>query len=103
MDPSLEALLKDVDVSLKNFKGHHPPPKTLEVMPGDSNAPAVLSDEWTSMEILPEEQEASYYEPEEHEHRKSPAAKFGSNQIGSIALPLELQHSINLLISCEQI
>ncbi|PPQ72470.1 hypothetical protein CVT24_003094 [Panaeolus cyanescens] len=96
MDPSLEALLRDVDVSLKNFKGHNKPPRALEVIPESSSAPEVLADEWTSMELLPEE---DTHDDLEQGHRKSPAAKFGSNQIGSVALPLELQHSINLLIS----
>ncbi|KAL0951798.1 hypothetical protein HGRIS_008465 [Hohenbuehelia grisea] len=91
LDPSLRALLQDVDISLNQHKHKHayarPGPRELEA---------------TSVDILPGEDGALATgddDVEEHSHRKSPAALFGSQGIGAVILPLELQASINLIIS----
>lgn len=85
LDPSLQALLKDVDISLSRGKTRPPlPRRELEAFPieGLENT-AIQIDEGLS----------------DHEKRKSPAAHFGSQQIGAVILPPQLQTSINLLIS----
>ncbi|KAF8240735.1 hypothetical protein L208DRAFT_1231139 [Tricholoma matsutake] len=85
LDPSLQALLKDVDISLSRGKTRPPlPRRELEAFPieGLENT-AIQIDEGLS----------------DHAKRKSPAAHFGSQQIGAVILPPQLQTSINLLIS----
>lgn len=87
LDPSLQALLKDVDMSLSNRQSR-PPPRELEVYPTDqplsANTEAILLEEQT---------------PEEDLRRKSPAAHFGSQHIGAVVLPNQMQTSINGLIA----
>ena len=81
LDPSLKALLKDVDMSLLKHK----------------NAPS-----HKFLEILFEESDNSKRgEPFEEDlelGRKSPAADFGSQKIGAVVLPSQLAKSINQLI-----
>ncbi|KAJ7922850.1 mitochondrial small ribosomal subunit Rsm22-domain-containing protein [Mycena leptocephala] len=82
LDPALRDLLRDVDMSLggkKRSRGSHAP----------------LKREWKN--IL----NCDFIDPlqEDIVSRKSPAADFGSYGIGSVVLPLELQNSINLIIS----
>ncbi|TFK41920.1 mitochondrial small ribosomal subunit Rsm22-domain-containing protein [Crucibulum laeve] len=86
LDPSMQALLKDVDMSLLNYKPGSSMKKELEVFPD-------VSSELTS--------EPDYLEDigREESHRKSPAALFGSQQIGAVVIPTELQSSINVLIA----
>lgn len=87
----LETLLQDVDIALHNHsRTHRKTPQELEVIPLQSG----------EAEIIPDS-----YDREFHENlpRKSPAALFGSQQLGAVVLPLELQDTIQRLISGEQI
>ena len=95
LDPGLQALLRDVDISLKNSKKCLPKPKELEIVTGvDSSLLHGLSlTEWSSMEVDADLGDV------ERESRKSPAAIFGSNQIGSVILPQELQSAVEAIIS----
>jgi len=95
LDPGLEALLRDVDISLKNHMKGSPKHKELEIVTGvDSGLLNGLSlTEWSSMEINADVDDL------ERESRKSPAASFGSNQIGSVILPEELRSAIEAIIS----
>src|ERR1700733_15959567 len=84
LDPSLQALLKDVDISLSQNKSRPPVlRRELEALP---------------TEDLPETVTSLAEELPEYAQRKSPAAQFGSQQIGAVVLPPQLQTSINLLI-----
>ncbi|KAF5392572.1 hypothetical protein D9757_002254 [Collybiopsis confluens] len=88
LDPSLEALLRDVDISLNNHKLSAPSHRVLEMIPQDSiRDNRILSSNSVNPEF------------EDLVDRKSPAAIFGSRGIGAVVLPLEMQNSINLLIS----
>lgn len=91
LDPGLQALLNDVDISLMHHKTlHHPPPlRELEALPTDLSSPenGTIYSEATSEEIT------------DNETRKSPAALFGSQRIGAVSLPSELQRSITLMIA----
>lgn len=84
LDPSLQALLKDVDISLTRHKVSVPSHRELDIIPSQS---------------IEESREVEISVQEDSLERKSPAAIFGSQRFGSIILPLELQNSINLLIS----
>lgn len=87
LDPSLKALLKDVDISLTHSRTHPPPQrKELEVLPVDK--------EETNGKPLDEEDAQ-----DEYTQRKSPAAHFGSQQIGAVTIPIQLRNSINVMIS----
>ena len=97
LDPSLQTLLKDVDISLKHAKVESPPPtvmRELEVLHDGLAVQNELSmDDWAPLD--PSEIKL---EPEQSEERKSPAALYGSQRIGMVILPLELQSTINRLI-----
>ncbi|KAI0257273.1 mitochondrial small ribosomal subunit Rsm22-domain-containing protein [Lactifluus subvellereus] len=88
LDKSFRTILRDIDNSIteKKAKGHHPLPDIheLTVYPTES-APTELSHKDG--------------EPNPRAERKSPAALFGSQQIGAIVVPQELQQSIAALIS----
>ncbi len=102
LDPSFQALFKDVDMSLRRHK-HRPQaldsPDTLspsshrelQVYPsGPTEEEGFLSSEELD---LADDGEVSVWE------RKSPAADFGSQRIGAIVLPLELEQTIAQLIA----
>ncbi|TFK77519.1 Rsm22-domain-containing protein [Pluteus cervinus] len=80
LDPSLRALLQDVDISLGNYNPKGTKLHQLEVV---SNL--------QSSDVVDEDVESV--------RRKSPAALFGSQGIGAVILPDQLQASINLIIS----
>ncbi|KAF9270814.1 Rsm22-domain-containing protein [Marasmius fiardii PR-910] len=89
LDPTLHALLRDVDISLARHKSpENTAPRELDVLPPEHST------------AIPDT-----YEPEERVdlsdglERKSPAALFGSQRIGAVVLPIELQNSINILIN----
>ncbi|KAF8167449.1 mitochondrial small ribosomal subunit Rsm22-domain-containing protein [Crassisporium funariophilum] len=98
LDPSLQSLLQDVDISLRNAKVEPPPPlRELEVVARTFMA---QPHEFSEEEWLPMGQSEDYSsEDTSSGHRKSPAALFGSRQIGAVVLPLELQNAVNLLIA----
>ncbi|KAF7347457.1 3-methyl-2-oxobutanoate hydroxymethyltransferase [Mycena venus] len=101
LDPALRDLLKDVDMSLggkKRSRGPHAPLKReLEEYPEplqENIASGMVISSPVSTEL------DDFIEPSyDNIGRKSPAAEFGSYGIGSVILPLELQNSINLIIS----
>lgn len=86
LDPTLQTLLQDVDLSLHSYaKKHKQPLHELEVVPSEAGeALATPEDYDRKSDDLP---------------RKSPAALFGSQRFGAVVLPLELQDAIQRLIS----
>ena len=88
LDPSMKALLRDANMSLLNHKTKRHTTDSSDVS-------------LRELELLPsevEEMEELTLEPDERVGRKSPAARFGSQQVGSVVLPEELQESINSII-----
>lgn len=88
LDPSMKALLKDANMSLLNHKSKHHTTDTSQLS-------------LRQLELLPseaEEMEELALEPDERVGRKSPAARFGSQQVGAVILPEELQETINSII-----
>lgn len=96
LDSSLETLLQDVDISLKQAKVESIAIRELEVLDDISPMQREIStDDWEPMDFS-----ENRIEPEQQGgERKSPAALFGSQRIGAVTLPLELQSAINLLIA----
>ena len=94
LDPSLQSLLKDANISLTEHKNktHHAPPmyRELETIPtGRSVAADVLHGRDSYRDSVGGHRDS----------RKSPAADFGSHRIGAVTLPVELQASINRMIT----
>lgn len=84
LDPSMQALLRDVDISLLNHKPRtQPEPRELEAFP-----------------IAAEERafEEEVAELDSDTHRKSPAALFGSRRIGAVIVPKQLCSAVTSLI-----
>lgn len=90
LDPSLQALLNDVDISLTRHKVALHSHRELDVIPSETIEDSA---------IVAQDSEHSASEEAESLERKSPAAIFGSQGIGAVVLPLEMQNSINLLIA----
>ncbi|KAJ7610970.1 Rsm22-domain-containing protein [Roridomyces roridus] len=99
LDPALRDLLRDVDMSLggnkRSWAHHLPPAKELEEFP------YTLPEIEVSGTVTVSEQNDFEAEPldDESAGRKSPAAEYGSHSLGAVVLPLELQKSINVIIS----
>ena len=97
LDTAFQALLRDVDISLRNkatqdvSRSHGP--RELELYPNDPDAAA---DYLSSAEL---DAQDNIYGGKEG--RKSPAAAFGSQRIGAVVLPLELQSTISRMITSE--
>jgi hypothetical protein len=104
IDPALQALLKDTDISILRSKTRHRVPETnkssplyrqphreLEVLDVDGEGTGM-----TEAELVVEDEAKDLFPRSE---RKSPAASFGSRGIGALVLPFELQRSILRLIS----
>jgi len=94
LDPSLQVLLRDIDMSLKS-KDSLRKYKELEIVSG-AGSPHVHnlpSEEWSPMDMNDDIHEV------EGVSRKSPAALFGSDQIGAVILPQELCSAIDAMIS----
>ncbi|KIL01021.1 hypothetical protein PAXRUDRAFT_821028 [Paxillus rubicundulus Ve08.2h10] len=96
LDPTLKSLLQAVDMSLMTHKHERPdeptvsPPRELEAFENDRG-----DIEYYDID----HQDYSSDEPTRHrEDRKSPAARFGSDGIGAVVLPPELQRTITALI-----
>jgi hypothetical protein len=88
LDVDLEILLRDVDTALHVSKQQKKSPQELDAV-------SALGDvELGDMDHDSEDRGLS---------RKSPAAIFGSQQLGQIILPLELQDTIQRLISGEYV
>jgi hypothetical protein len=90
LDKSFRTILQNIDNSIteQKAKGQHPLPDIheLTVYPTDP-APTELSHQDS--------------EPTPGAERKSPAALFGSQRLGAVVIPRELQKSISALISGE--
>ncbi|TFY68588.1 hypothetical protein EVJ58_g906 [Rhodofomes roseus] len=91
--------MKDVDMALLRQKSRHPTAanptarvhRELEVYPQDETA------EDDGYEAEPQSSHWDVFDPKDG--RKSPAAAFGSQNIGAVVLPLELQKSIDHIIA----
>ncbi|OSX67019.1 hypothetical protein POSPLADRAFT_1164299 [Postia placenta MAD-698-R-SB12] len=100
LDPSFRELLKDVEMSLLRQASRHataPNPharahRELEIYPRD---PAELDVHFGEDDLEATEDDVSSGK----EGRKSPAAFFGSQRIGQVVLPLELQNTVSRLIA----
>ena len=95
LDNSFRVILRDVDNSISEQKlkrHHHPSPgiQELSVYPTVSQS--------TELAHRGDEDERSV-----RAERKSPAAHFGSQQLGAVVIPRELQQRISTLISGETI
>jgi hypothetical protein len=107
IDPSLQALLQDVDLSLARHKARladpngHAGPESSAAAPGMRNPREleVFGDlELDNATLDYDDLEGLDFEHDTHETRKSPAANFGSQHIGAVILPLELHNAITRLI-----
>ena len=105
LDPSFKALLRDVDISLLKHKQNshsvvvhpRPPPRELEAFDVELEEGEVR--EVVAGTVTEEREGEEDYHVGPRDARKSPAALFGSQSIGQVILPLELQNSINRLIA----
>ena len=100
LDPSYRQLLQDIDITLKKHSlDPVKPRRELEVLKKGSTSAIheITSEEWVSMDSAPSE--LFVEENDDDGHRKSPATLFGSDQLGTVIIPLELQNAINLLIA----
>ncbi|KAI0778648.1 mitochondrial small ribosomal subunit Rsm22-domain-containing protein [Trametes elegans] len=94
LDPAFQALLRDVEISLKGkvkLDSAAGGPRELELFPHDPDAAA---DYLTSAELDAQDEGIGH-----RERRKSPAALFGSQKIGAVVLPLELQTTIGRMVA----
>jgi hypothetical protein len=99
LDESMQALLKEGDISLKSAKIS---PKALRELEFLDNLSIEQQqqfqhslDEWKSMVFS----ETEITESESTGERKSPAASFGSKRIGMVIIPLELNSAIKQLVA----
>ncbi|KAH9897940.1 mitochondrial small ribosomal subunit Rsm22-domain-containing protein [Cubamyces lactineus] len=93
LDPAFQALLRDVEMSLQKAANAGPAagPRELEVSPHDPDATV---DYLTSAEIDARDDDIGG-----RGHKKSPAALFGSQRIGAVVLPHEMQESIQQMVA----
>ncbi|KAF8910042.1 mitochondrial small ribosomal subunit Rsm22-domain-containing protein [Gymnopilus junonius] len=100
LDPSYRALFNDIDISMKKGKmDAESVHRELEIV-YDGPVPTNLelsTQEWSPFDEAVESDFQEEYD--NREHRKSPAALFGSNQVSMVVLPSELQTAIEMLIS----
>lgn len=90
----MQALLRDAEMSILRHKDRRTQeslPHELEVYPND---PSADEDYMTAAEL-----DAQEFDTESRSTRRSPAALFGSQRIGSVVVPLELQNTISRLIA----
>jgi len=87
LDKSFQTILRDIDNSIteQKLRGHHSRPDIheLDVYPTDSK-PTELAREGD--------------EGDARSERKSPAALFGSQQLGAVVIPQELKQTTSALI-----
>lgn len=97
LDPAFQALLRDVEMSLRSKAPHDTSgphgPRELELFPRD---PHTTVDYLTSAELDAQDESSN-----RGEGRKSPAAAFGSQSIGAVVLPFEMQSAISRLVAGE--
>jgi len=90
LDPSLQNLLRNADMAMAHrFNVHHPEGEP----PGHRHMELIEQEGITSTSWMEEEEELS-----SRGSRKSPAAEFGSRNIGAVVLPDQLQESVTRLI-----
>jgi hypothetical protein len=94
LDPSLQALLADVDVSIARHKARLADPASAGLR--RHRELEVFSDLALAEPAKDTVAEEDTYEGVDT--RKSPAAAFGSRAFGHVVLPLELENSINRII-----
>jgi hypothetical protein len=95
LDPSLKALLQDIDISLTSHKQI-----PVRRSPRELQAFAVEElEETVDVDVDVAVEDPFEDSSERNEHRKSPAARFGSKKIGAVVLPAELQASVTALIN----
>ena len=112
LDPSWQALMKDVDMSLLKHKARMDPEelsayhakkiREAEVFPVESS----LEGHLRALEIPSDDDlDAQEYLDvhRDSKERKSPAALFGGRRIGAVVLPYELQHAIRNVIVGEHL
>lgn len=98
LDPTLKTLLQGVDLSVSSHKKkvegelHSRPLRELEPFQDDKGVVAYYDG-------IDDDGDALIEPTQRREDRKSPAARFGSDRIGSVVLPSELQHAIISLIN----
>ncbi len=100
LDPSYRQLLQDIDITLKKHSlDPVKPHRELEVLKKGSTSAIheVTSEDWVSMDSA--SSKLFVEEDDDDGHRKAPATLFGSDQLGTVIIPLELQNAINLLIA----
>jgi hypothetical protein len=95
LDPSLQALLKADDISLKNAKTLPKALRELEVLDNLTIMQHLPMDDWASLDIS----DIKVMESQRSGERKSPAALFGSQRIGMVILPSDLYSAIEQLIA----
>jgi hypothetical protein len=89
LDPALQNLLKDADMTMAHRLNAHYP---KEEPPGHRHIELIEQEGITPTNWMEEEELSS------RGSRKSPAAEFGSRKIGAVVLPLQLQESVTRLI-----
>ena len=88
LDPSLQDLLRNADMTMAHkFNTHYP-----EEPPGHRHMELIEQEGITPTSWIEEEELSS------RESRKSPAAEFGSRKIGAVVLSEQLQESVTRLI-----
>jgi hypothetical protein len=94
LDPSLEALLKDADMAIAKHKLAIQPSPHRELKASTSEVQGIersLQEREGVEEELHEDEDAPMY-------RKSPAARYGSQSIGAVVIPVELEGCIREMI-----
>ena len=90
LDPTLQTLLRDADMTMAHrFNAHYP----KEEPPSHRHMELIEEEGVTSTSWIEEEEPSS-----SRGSRKSPAAEFGSKKIGAVVLPDQLQESVVRLI-----
>ena len=90
LDPSLQDLLRSADMNMaRGFNPHHP----KEELPSRRHMELVEQEVTTSTNWIEGEEDFG-----SRGSRKSPAAEFGSRNIGAVVLPDQLQESVTRLI-----
>ena len=90
LDKSFRGILRGIDNSISEHKlNRHPPPPDIHEL-------SVYATDSQPTELAREDGEEN-----PRAERKSPAAHFGSQQLGAVVLPQELKQSISALISGE--
>lgn len=90
----MHALLRDAEMSILRHKDRPTQSSQLRELEVYPNDPCADDDYMTAVEL-----DAQESDMDNGTTRRSPAALFGSQRIGSIVLPLELQNTINRMIA----